>query len=68
MSSREYIKNEIDTLPDTMIEKIQEFIIFQKFSLGLFEHDKRIIRDIAGASISSTDFWDNSDDEVWDNV
>jgi len=68
MSSREFIKSEIDTLPDTIIVKIQEFITFQKFSLGLFEHDKRIIRDIAAASISSTDFWDNPDDEVWDNV
>ena len=45
-----------------------EFITFQKFSLGLSEHDKKIIRDIEGASINSTDFWDNTDDEVWDNV
>ena len=68
MSSREYIKSEIDTLPDTILVKLQEFITFQKFSLGLFEHDKKIISDIAAASIGSTDFWDNADDEVWDNV
>ena len=68
MSSREYIKNEIDTLPDIIIEKIQEFITFQKFSLGLFEQDKKVILDITAASISSTDFWDNPDDEVWNNV
>ena len=68
MSSREYIKSEIDTLPDSVINKILEFISFQKFSIGLFEHDKAVIRDIGTASMSSTGFWDNPDDEIWDNV
>ena len=68
MSSREYIKSEIDTLPDSVIKKIQEFIIFQKFSLVFFERDKTAIQDIEAASMSSTGFWDNPDDEVWDHV
>ena len=68
MSSREYIKSEIDILPDTVIAKLQEFISFQKFTLGVFENDKKLIHDIAAASMSSTDFWDNPDDEVWDYV
>ena len=35
---------------------------------SLFEYDKVTIRDIEAASMSSTDFWDNQDDEVWENV
>ena len=35
---------------------------------GLFEYDKSAIRDIEAASMSSMDFWDNQDDEVWENV
>ena len=35
---------------------------------GLFEHSKTAIHDIEAASMSSMDFWDNQDDEVWENV
>jgi len=68
MTIREQIKSEIDTLPDSVVEKIQEFIVFQKFSLNFSGYDKDAIRDIEAASLSSTDFWDNQHDEVWDNV
>ena len=68
MTSRDYIKSEIDTLPDFIIEKLQEFIILQKFSFGILRQDTEAIRDIVAASMSSTDFWDNLDDEVWDHV
>jgi len=68
MANREYIKNVIDTLPDSIIEKLWEYITFQKFSLNFFEQDKAAVRDIEAASISSMDFWDNADDEVWDHV
>jgi hypothetical protein len=30
--------------------------------------DRTAIQDIEAASMSSTGFWDNLDDEVWDNV
>jgi hypothetical protein len=33
MTSREYVKKEIDTLPDETISLIQEFILFQKYRL-----------------------------------
>jgi hypothetical protein len=68
MLNREYIKSEIDTLPDSVIGKLQEFIIFQKYSLNLLELDRTAIHDIKSASMSSTSFWDNPDDEVWDYV
>lgn len=68
MPSREYIKNAIDTLPDSAIEKIWEFVTFQKFSLNLFDRDKAAIQDMEMASMSSTGFWDTPDDEVWDHV
>ena len=67
MTNREHIKNEIDSLPDSVIDKIQEFITFQKFSLALFEHDKTLAHDMETAAASSTGFWDNADDEVWDH-
>jgi hypothetical protein len=68
MLNREYIKNEIDALPDFVLEKVRDFIDFQKFSLGWLEHDQESIRDLVAASESSTGFWDNPDDEVWDHV
>ena len=68
MTSRDYIKSEVDTLPDFMIDKLQEFILFQKFSLEVLRQDAETISDIEMASMSSTDFWDNPDDEVWNYV
>ena len=68
VTSRDYIKNEVDVLPDFVIEKLQEYIIFQKFSLRVLKQDAEAIRDIEAASMSSTGFWDNPDDEVWDYV
>ena len=39
MTNREYIINQIDTLPETAIVKVVEFITFQKYSLGLLNND-----------------------------
>jgi len=68
MSNREYIKNEIDTLPDSVLDKVEEFIAFQKYSLRVVEGDKTAFHDLQAVSMSSTSFWDNPDDDVWDNV
>ena len=68
MSSRDYVKSEVEKLPDSIIEKLQEFILFQKFSLNNINGDMKIINDIQSASLSSVDFWDNPEDEVWDHV
>ncbi len=48
MSTREYIISELDTLPESALDKVQEFILFQKFSLGIFEDDTEYLNAIPG--------------------
>ena len=48
MSNRDYIKMQIDTLPDGAIEKIIEFIAYQKFALGIFDNDTDYLTAIPG--------------------
>ena len=48
MSNRDYIKMQIDTLPDGAIEKIIEFIAYQKFTLGIFDNDTDYLTAIPG--------------------
>ena len=48
MSNREYVRTQIDTLPDSVVDKIQDFIAYQRFSLGLFEDDTDYLTSIPG--------------------
>ena len=48
MSSREFIRTQIDVLPDTIIEKVQDFIAYQLFTLGLFDSDTDYLTAIPG--------------------
>ena len=48
MSNREYVRTQIDTLPDNVVDKIQDFIAYQRFSLGLFEDDTDYLTSIPG--------------------
>ena len=48
MTNRDYVKMQIDTLPDNAIEKLIEFISFQKFSLGLFDNETDYLTSIPG--------------------
>lgn len=48
MSSREYVRTQIDTLPDSVIMRIQDFIAYQRFSLGLFDNDTDYLTAIPG--------------------
>ena len=52
MSGRDHVKREIDTLPDAVVDKILEFIAFQKFSLGLLDNDTDYLNSIPGMSES----------------
>ncbi len=52
MSSREYVKGQIDVLPDSVIEKIREFILFQRYSLGIFDNDTDYLNTIPGMAES----------------
>ena len=48
MTNREYIKTQIDTLPEKALEKIIEFISFQWFSLGLYDNDTDYLLSVPG--------------------
>ena len=48
MTTREYVKIEIDTLPEVIIDKVREFILFQKYSLGLYDNDTEYLSAIPG--------------------
>jgi hypothetical protein len=46
--NREYAKTQIDILPESAIEKVVEFINFQRFTLGLYEDDTDYLMSIPG--------------------
>jgi len=48
MTTREYVKTQIDTLPEGAIERVIEFISFQKYSLGLFDNDTDYLMSVPG--------------------
>ena len=48
MTNREYVRAQIDALPDSVIDKLQDFIAYQKFSLGLFNNDTDYLTAIPG--------------------
>ena len=48
MNNRDYVKTQIDLLPEIEIEKIIEFISFRKYSLGLHENDTEYLTSIPG--------------------
>ena len=52
VSNRDYAKTQIDILPDGVVEKIIEFISFQKYSLGLFDSDDEYLDSIPDMSES----------------
>ncbi|MCL1788415.1 MAG: hypothetical protein FWG38_10560 [Defluviitaleaceae bacterium] len=50
MTSREYMKAQADILPEQVIEKVLEFISFQKFSLDLPWDDQEYLESVPGMS------------------
>ena len=48
MSGREYAKTQIDTLPEDVVDKVIEFISFQKYSLGMYDNDTDYLSSIPG--------------------
>ena len=55
MSNREYIKTQIDTLPETAVEKVIEFITFQRFTLGLYDNDTDYLMSVPGMADKITE-------------
>ena len=52
MSNREYAIEQINTLPDSAVDKIIEFITFQRFNLGLYDSDDDYLASIPGMTES----------------
>ena len=52
MNNREYVMEQIKMLPDSAVEKVMEFVSFQKYSLGLFESDDDYLASIPGMTES----------------
>jgi hypothetical protein len=48
MVSREYIKTQIDTLPDNALERISDFIMYQRFTLGLYDDETEYVMSMPG--------------------
>jgi len=48
MSGRDYAKTQLDSLPEEVIEKVIEFISFQKFNIGMYDNDTEYITSIPG--------------------
>jgi hypothetical protein len=48
MINREYVKTQIDALPEIAVENIIEFISFQKFNLGLYDNDTDYLMSVPG--------------------
>ncbi len=48
MVTRELLKHEIDILPDEALVDIQKYIMFQKFSFGIFDSDTEYLNSIPG--------------------
>jgi len=61
MTTREYIKTQIDTLPEDLVGKVIEFISFQKYNFGLFETDNNYL-----TPVSRLNNKDDKDDKIKD--
>jgi len=48
MTNREYIKTQIDVLPEGTLEKIVDFITFQRFTLGLYDNETDYLMSVPG--------------------
>ena len=52
MSQKELLMTQIESLPDSAIEKVLEFVSFQRYSLGLFDNDTDYLNSIPGMAES----------------
>jgi hypothetical protein len=63
MSQMEKINHLLHGVPENQLYEVMDFLMFLRL-----KNDKSVICDIETASLSSTGFWDNADDEVWNHV
>lgn len=63
-TAKERLLKIIDEIPEREVDKILDFAEYLKT-----KKDRSLSEDLAQASESSIDFWDNDiDDEVWNDV
>lgn len=55
MIDRELLKKQLDVLPDFSIEKIIEFVNYQKFLIGYYDNDSEYLASIPGMEKSIVD-------------
>jgi len=48
MTNREYVKTQIEMLPESIIEKVMDFISFQRYTSGLFDNDTDYLMSVSG--------------------
>ena len=61
---KQKIYSMVETLPDSQLMEIANFILFIKL-----QHENESFNDLEKLSVSSIGFWNNEiDDEVWNNV
>ena len=63
MKQIKIITDLLQETPESQFAEIIDFLMFLRM-----KNENSTIQDIAAASLSSTGFWDNPDDEVWDHV
>jgi hypothetical protein len=63
MNQIEKINHLLHEVPKNQLHEVLDFLMFLRL-----KNDKAVLQDLEAASLSSTGFWDNPDDEVWDNV
>jgi len=63
-AAKQEIYNLVETLPDSQLAEITNFILFIKM-----RNENKLYKDFEALSVSSTEFWNNDiDDEAWNNV
>jgi hypothetical protein len=55
MTLRDYVKSEIDTLPDKAVEMVGEYILFQKYRHDMLTDDSEYLNAIPGMGNSIAD-------------
>jgi len=63
MSQVERINQYLREAPESQLNEILDFVMFLRQ-----KKDKDTFHDLLSTSTSSTAFWDNDEDEVWDRV
>ena len=64
VASKNVLQKLIDEIPESQIMQVINFIRYLKL-----KEEKNELKDLAAATETSMDFWNNDiDDEVWNNV